>query len=168
MFPDLADHPVVIQRTTGWCGGDLGISIALYNSATVLANSYFASEAVEIALAEAALQVVDIEHHNQRNYNLCHGAAGRAHIFNRFYQYTGNPAFKKAALYWFGHLLELAEPDGAGCKYLLDEPLDGGPKAVHGFLMGTAGLGLALIAATTSMEPRWDELLLASIDHSAR
>jgi hypothetical protein len=31
-----------------------------------------------------------------------------------------------------------------------------------GFLMGAAGIGLALLAAATSVEPEWDRLLLLS------
>jgi len=68
----------------------------------------------------------------------CHGAIGLAHIFNRLYQANGEPVFREAARRWFGHVLDESQLEGA------------------------AGIGLALLAAMTPLEPRWDRLFLLS------
>jgi hypothetical protein len=39
--------------------------------------------------------------------------------------------------------------------------------AESGLLTGAAGIALALLAATTSVEPTWDRLLLAAIPPTA-
>jgi hypothetical protein len=38
-----------------------------------------------------------------------------------------------------------------------------GWSIARGFLMGGSGIALALLAAITDLEPRWDRLLLASV-----
>jgi hypothetical protein len=97
---------------------------------------------------------------------LCHGAAGVAHLFNRLYQASGEPRLADAARRWLEKTLEMREP-GHGA---------GGYRALHtkprsqervwvddpGFLGGSAGIGLALLAALSAVEPAWDRLMLLS------
>ncbi|HEU5060714.1 MAG TPA: lanthionine synthetase LanC family protein, partial [Kofleriaceae bacterium] len=73
---------------------------------------------------------------------LCHGAAGLAHVFNRLHQASGDPALAAAAERWFGRALAMDAP------------------AEPGILVGSAGLALALLAATGEDEPDWDGFLL--------
>jgi lantibiotic modifying enzyme len=78
---------------------------------------------------------------------LCHGSAGLAHLFNRMYQVTAEPALAEAARFWGERTLELcatAAPDHPG------------------LLEGTAGIALALEALGTTAEPVWDQMLLIS------
>ncbi len=42
---------------------------------------------------------------------LCHGAAGVAHIYNRFWQWTGDDLFGAAARRWFAEVLAMRRPD---------------------------------------------------------
>ncbi|HEX7277236.1 MAG TPA: lanthionine synthetase LanC family protein, partial [Acidimicrobiales bacterium] len=74
---------------------------------------------------------------------LCHGAAGLLHVSNRLYQATGDERQAAAARRWLEPALTL-------------------PVAGAGFLEGRAGVGLALLAATTDVEPEWDRILLLS------
>ena len=95
---------------------------------------------------------------------LCHGAAGLGHLFNRLYQATDEPKLADAARYWFGRALEMRSPGSAGAGFsALLEPHSKLWRPEPGFLTGAAGVGLALLAATSDVEPAWDRLLLLSV-----
>ena len=47
--------------------------------------------------------------------------------------------------------------------YVMDEDEKLAWKEEPGFLTGSAGLGLTLLAATTPVEPEWDRILLVSV-----
>jgi hypothetical protein len=101
-----------------------------------------------------------------RDAGLCHGAAGLGHLFNRLFHAVGDACFFEAARFWFQNCLEMRRPrrgvagfsrhwqsqDGADCW--LKDP---------GLLSGAAGIGLALLAAITDVEPKWDRILLSAI-----
>ena len=100
-----------------------------------------------------------------RDACLCHGAAGLAHLFNRMYQATGDDVLRQAALQWYRHVLAQRRP-GAGVGGFLGwgGASAGGPawSPDPTLLTGAAGIGLALLAAACTDEPRWDEFLLVS------
>lgn len=96
---------------------------------------------------------------------LCHGTAGLAHLFNRLYQATGDPEIRDATLAWLRHTLDMQIPgkDYAGLlSWVVSQPGEGRWEGEHGFLTGIAGVGLALLAAVTEIEPSWDRVLLLS------
>jgi lantibiotic biosynthesis protein len=160
-FPEMvgADLP---SRTGGWCNGDLGIALVLCQIARRLNRADWLDRSLAIARSEAAVRIDSVEENNRDNYCLCHGHAGRGHIFNRLYQFTGEDCFVEAAIYWFEQCLAL-RTSGAGIGgFQLQEGFGREPKSTRGFLMGASGLGLALLAAATSVPPEWDRLLLAS------
>lgn len=118
---------------TAWCYGDPGVATALLAAGRK-------SDALDIGLAAAsrpagASGVVDA--------GLCHGAAGLLHVYNRLYQTSGDERLAAAARRWLDAVLDL-------------------PVSEAGFLEGRAGVGLALLAATTNVEPAWDRILLLS------
>jgi len=86
-------------------------------------------------------------------------------MFNRIYQWTGIDAFKEAAVHWLRHTLDLQQP-GTGIagfsKFGRND--DGEYSRLYdpGFIQGAAGIGLALLAAVTPVEPEWDRALLLS------
>jgi len=60
------------------------------------------------------------------------------------------------------HALGARNP-GEGCGgYSAYVSESGALRAMTGFVMGAAGIGLALLAAATTVEPQWDRLLLLS------
>jgi len=151
---------------SAWCYGDPGVAAALFCAARSVGNSAWEREALEIARRSAASPpdeagVVDA--------GLCHGAAGLGHVFNRLYQANGDATLRSAARYWFERTLAMRRPGrgvggfsalGAredGTRYWEDDP---------GILTGAAGIALALLAATTTVEPEWDRMLLVSTPNS--
>jgi hypothetical protein len=96
---------------------------------------------------------------------LCDGAAGLGHLFNRMYQATGGATLGRAARFWFDRTLAMREPGRCvggfsalaakedGTRYRENDP---------GLLTGASGIALAHLAATTSIDPAWDRMLLVS------
>lgn len=146
-----------------WCHGDPGIAAALLGAARRAGEPAWEREAVMVARAAATRcsaekSIVDA--------GLCHGSTGLLHLFNRLHQATGDPDLAEAARYWFERTLELRRPgEGVGGFPAWDIDADRklGWRFDPGFLTGAAGIGLALLAAATPIEPAWDRLLLVSI-----
>ncbi|MDN5916019.1 MAG: lanthionine synthetase C family protein [Pseudonocardia sp.] len=129
---------------TAWCYGDPGVAAALLLAGRGAARPDWAELAVEVALEAAARPpdrtgVVDA--------SLCHGAAGLAHVLARMHQLTGVPALADAAHPWYERAIELPVRE-------LDNV---------GFLTGTGGVALALLAAVEPAEPTWDRTLALSV-----
>jgi hypothetical protein len=120
-------------------------------------------EALAIARRAAARPA---EQSGVADAGLCHGAAGLGHLFNRMFQATGDACLAEAARFWFEQTLQMRRP-GRGVGGYEARHLDGDRKvtwkADPGLLMGAAGIALALLAATTSVEPEWDRVLLVAI-----
>ena len=146
------------ESRLSWCYGDLGIAVALYETGTVLHDQQLREEALGILLH--ACNRRELEKNGVVDAGLCHGTAGIAHIFNRFFQRTQHPAFKEAARYWFEKTLEMATfTDGlAGFRSRSDNTWVNDT----GMLEGISGIGLALISAVSAVEPKWDAALLLS------
>ncbi|HSK79564.1 MAG TPA: lanthionine synthetase C family protein [Thermoanaerobaculia bacterium] len=156
--PGAEPHPT----RAAWCYGDPGIAATLWVTARAAGDPAWETEALRLARKAARRPE---ESCGVRDACLCHGAAGLGHIFNRFYQATGDPELLAAARLWMRRALDLREPgrgvagfttwgpDAAGQMDWRDDP---------SLLTGAAGVGLALLAATTSLEPAWDRWLLLS------
>lgn len=146
-----------------WCYGDLGISLALLVAARGAGEPAWEREAVRIALAAAgrepaATRIADAE--------LCHGASGAGHLFNRLYQASGEEGLAEAARFWIRRALEMHDPSvGLGGFSRLGHGAKGGDEwaAEPGLLIGSAGIGLALLAAASPVPPEWDRVLLLSL-----
>jgi hypothetical protein len=86
------------------------------------------------------------------------------------FQATGELRLGQAAWIWFERTLAMQRPgkgiggfetrgsDGAGSPAWSDDP---------GLLTGATGIALALLAATSPIEPAWDRMLLVSIPPQA-
>ena len=144
-----------------WCYGDLGISAALLVAARAVVEGRWEAEALEIARRTAERSLKDS---SVVDAGLCHGAAGVAHLFNRLHQATGDPALGDAARRWIDEALALRVSGGVGGfrAWAPNEDRELGWRDEPGFLTGAAGIGLALLAAATAVEPEWDRVLQVS------
>jgi hypothetical protein len=148
---------------SAWCYGDPGVAAALLLAARDAGEPAWAAAATGLAVRAAARPpgqtgVVDA--------GLCHGSAGLAHLFNRMYQMTAEPALADAARFWVERTLELCSAMAPGRGVTLTEaarPAWKGP----GLLEGAAGVALAMEAAGTTVEPVWDQMLLVSTTGTA-
>jgi hypothetical protein len=146
-----------------WCYGDLGVAVSLLGAARCVGDPDWERAALAIAGRAAARPPADC---GVVDAGLCHGAAGVGHLFNRLFQATDETRFAAAARFWFERALALRQPGRGIAGYLswgLGE--DGTPSWLddRGLLTGAAGIGLALLAAATPLEPAWDRMLLVSV-----
>jgi lantibiotic biosynthesis protein len=137
----------------------LGISAIQLNAAIVTGRSDWKSEAIELALA-CARRPNPLD--GIRDGCLCHGFFSAGHIFNRLFQATLLEEFRTMANRMYAHGLSIRtnEPSAAGFLKYSDTPSNFDPmapwKAEYGLLDGIAGIGLAILASITEVEPKWD------------
>jgi len=162
LFPssiDRRDPRPDTRCRAAWCYGDPGIAAALLRGARAAADPSLEQLALEAGRAAAARTPVSA---GVVDAGLCHGAAGLLHVFNRLYQATGDDAFRAAALGWAEDAL--ARRAGGVGGYRSYQPTEPSPWFDDaGFLTGAAGIGLALLAAVSDVEPRWDVALLCDV-----
>jgi lantibiotic biosynthesis protein len=149
---------------TAWCYGDPGIAVALLAAGRAVGEPAWEREALALArtIARRPPESCGVE-----DAGLCHGAAGLGHLLNRLYQATGDPELLAAARTWLGRALRYWEPGrGIGGFLALTPPADDFDQLTWneepGFLVGSAGVALALLAATSGVDPAWDRVLLVS------
>lgn len=151
-----------------WCYGDPGVAATLVLAGKQAGNPNWVQAGLEVAHGCARRPKDDA---GIRDCGLCHGALGLAHIFNRLYQATGDEVCRDTALDWYRYALEWVPEKGpeegewrSGFPSL--EPISAEEielREEHGFLTGISGCGVALLAAVTDLEPRWDRLLLVDV-----
>jgi hypothetical protein len=162
-YPGLAPPDGDGAIRPAWCYGDLGVSVALYRAGVAAGEQSWRDEGLALATAIAARDddcgIVD--------GGLCHGAFGLAHILSRFFNASGEPLFADAAKRWLARGLDLRVP-GQGIAGYLAHRADGPARAEPGLLLGAAGIGLALLAATGDHAPDWDASLLCDLEQAAQ
>ena len=142
-----------------WCYGDAGIAAALLVAARAMDERALGNAALRIAThaaarTEATAGVIDA--------GLCHGAAGLAHIFRRIYMATGEENIAAAARTWFQRTLAIRTPGQGLGGFRAYDGIERSWRGEPGFLTGSAGVTLALLAATTDSDSAWDRALLLS------
>jgi lantibiotic biosynthesis protein len=146
-----------------WCYGDPGIAVALLSAAQSTKSADWECQAIEIGINAsrrnpAQCGVIDP--------GLCHGATGLAHVYNRLFQATRNREFADASIFWFDRALEMRRSGQGVAGFAAYFPNPDPFVQWHGdrdFLTGAVGMALSLLAASSSIEPLWDRLLLTSV-----
>ena len=159
------DSPRYLQTTeglipshTGWCYGLSGVAVSLWNAGTALNDKNYREKAIEIMRSVFARPMVE---RMMVNPGLCHGFAGQMQISMRFAHNTGLPAFRENACQILQFLLKkYYNPD----TLLEFQSRDAGPNPIDnpGMLDGAPGVILALLAASTNVEPTWDHIFMLS------
>jgi lantibiotic modifying enzyme len=150
------------ESDLAWCAGDAGLSVALLAAGRAAGRSDWERAGRGLAGVAAGRYLQGAEGFDPA---LCHGTAGLSHLFHRLYQTTGDPALLGAAHRWLERTLASRRPGrGIGGFLCRGRVADGKFDwiAEPGYLGGVAGVGLALLAAATPVEPGWDRLLLLS------
>ncbi len=156
--PELEPKPA----RTAWCYGDPGVAAALLLAGQCTGRQDWQQLAVTVAHKAASRPVEDT---SIVDIGLCHGAAGVAHVFHRIHRTTGDPRCGDASRFWFERCLDMRRTsnDIAGFStWSFERVRDGEFVADPCWLAGAAGVGLALLSASTTIEPAWDRSLLLS------
>ena len=139
------------------------LAAALLLAARAGGDAALERQAVELALAAAARPA---ETSGVRDAGLCHGSAGLAHLFNRFYQETGEPRLAEASRRWFERALDFRQPGeglaGYRAFWVEDDGVTESWRPEAGLLEGVAGIGLAFLGGLSDFEPAWDRVLMLS------
>lgn len=138
-----------------WCYGNLGVAAALLVAARAAERDEWERSALELAHSgeRAKPEAIALP-------GVCHGTAGIAHVYQRLYVETGDPRCADAAREWLDATIEMRKPDGIGGYEILVASGERAGTPDTGFLTGSVGLALALLAASTAYDPLWDRLLL--------
>ncbi|MEM6794334.1 MAG: lanthionine synthetase C family protein [Acidobacteriota bacterium] len=171
-FENGANFPLLIrpngQRRAAphaWCHGDPGISAVLHRAARSAGREDWQRE-IEV-LAKRSARVRDLEE-DRGDPGICHGSAGRAHLYSRLYHATGDADFGQAARFWLQEALAVRSPGVGLAGYsgeLLPnvEPAKGlyrSAPSAPGLRCGVAGVALTLLAAIDAQDPSWDRAFL--------
>ena len=157
-----ADCTMSSNSRSAWCYGDPGAAAALLLAGRSVGDRNCQRFAMEVARLSARRRfdrtgVVDA--------GLCHGTAGLGHLYNRMYQATSDDVMKQAALNWFQRTLALrraGEGIGGFSTWSFELKREGEWQADPCWLTGSAGIGLALMAGISEIEPVWDRAMLLS------
>jgi len=158
IFPTAVGKDIEVYNSRlGWCYGDLPIAWVLYQAGISLNRKEWQQEAIRIMLHASKRR--ELEKNEVLDAGICHGTAGIAHLFNRFYHKTQEPDLKEAANYWINETIKMAKfEDGlAGYKAWHGKK---GWNNCTGLLEGIAGIGIVLISAINENETPWDACLL--------
>ena len=152
-----SNHPHVPSRVA-WCFGDLGIAWALWQSGIAVKNRQWQDKA--IAIMKHATQRVNREQTMVADCGLCHGSAGIAMVFRRFYLETREPIFHDAWRHWNVFTLNFQRFDDGSAGFKTYE--SGKWKNDISLLTGISGIGLSLLSFLRDDLQEWDELFLLS------
>lgn len=147
----------------GWCWGDLGVATGLWWAATALADSRLREFAKQMARSEADRE--PDERAPPQDACMCHGSAGIAQMFHRWYGYTEEAAFAVGVDRWIEHLLRQRGGRGiGGFEFFASDPNTAVPYwyTTPGILSGSAGVALALLSFLHDDLVTWDSIFLLS------
>ncbi len=142
------------QSRVGWCYGDLSIALTLLRTGYLTEQQDITAFAFDLAEHCVAR---DKASYGVQDAGLCHGSAGLLLIYQQLYHLSGEASFVQQARFWLDDTLKRAQTPGGLFAYngMTGESID-----APGLLEGSAGVGLALIAATTDQCPAWADILL--------
>ncbi len=161
LYPGILDGKYYNSRLA-WCYGDLNVAMTLWRCGKVLSEERWQAEALEIMhynihrnTPEAA-SIVD--------NCLCHGSAGIAAFYRRFWFETNDRAFYHCAEHW--HELALAQLSFSTMPGVYGNKVWLGSKEewmyAWDLLNGSCGVGLSLLSQLQEEPLGWDECLLLS------
>ena len=143
----------------GWCYGDLGIALSLYNASKILGDDKLENFSLEVMLFNAKRK--DLESNNINDASLCHGATGVALIFNAMSACTKKEEFIEASEYWYRIALNQGDHvDGVGGYMAWHGEHDGGWIKGTDLLTSGVGVGLSFLSKIHPQIENWEKCLL--------
>ncbi|RBL89099.1 hypothetical protein DF182_21425 [Chitinophaga flava] len=161
LFPGILDGQQPFSRLS-WCYGDFNVALALWHCGHYLQEDQWKQQALDVMRyslnrnTDATAGIVDA--------CLCHGSAGVAAFYRKFWYATQEPAFYAAAEHWHNNTLEKVlfseEPHIHGIRGW--EGIDKQWEYCWDLLDGSSGIGLSLLSHIQPGPLPWDEALLLS------
>lgn len=161
------DNISIPSPRTAWCYGDPGISVALLSASENYHRTDWRSKAIEIGYSAA---IRPLTSRDVMLPSFCHGTSGTAHLFNNLFRASNEVVFLEKSTSLFNLTIQHLKNKYSALNYYNQDncktPLtDVQADWYNDFslLNGESGIGLTLLSATTSIQPTWDEIFLASI-----
>jgi lantibiotic biosynthesis protein len=156
------DSPENNVSRLAWCYGDLSIAVMFWNAGKELANPVWTEEGLRIM--QHSLDRVDPLTNTNLDAGFCHGTAGIAHLFKKFYWATGDKRFMERSTFWISETLKQAKFENglAGYKTYSAVSKTGEWSNEYGLLTGVTGIGLGLLGYISDSSVDWDECMLLS------
>jgi lantibiotic modifying enzyme len=155
----LENNPDPAQSRVAWCFGDLGIAWSLWQTGIALNNLQWQEKALEIM--KHATQRVNREQTSVNDCGICHGSAGVAMVFRRFYLETREKIFLDAWHHWISFTLNFIRFDDGLAGFKTYE-MQKGWKNAFSLITGISGIGLSLLSFIRDDLQEWDEFFLLS------
>lgn len=156
----LIDSIADFDKHSGWCRSNIAIGLALLKAGNSLKDEPLKERA--IAIGRAAIK--EIENNPERlteEPTFCHGACGISTMFRQYYKETGLKEFETAANFWLNRTLNLDRFKDGVAGYKTWESTTGQWLNNLGLLSGVAGIGCAILSASTMDSPlSWEECFL--------
>lgn len=140
-----------------WCYGGTGVARALWIIGRALRSDTQQRFALQAAWSAADQALTS---RGPKGATLCHGASGTLQSCMRLAAETGDERLRAQIPLLAQRILACCDP--ALPFIVSEERADGQWVDDPGFLVGAAGVGLALIALSAEVTPRWDRALLLS------
>lgn len=161
-FPSysIESDSVITHSRLSWCYGDLGISIALWQSGMNFNKVDWIEFAEMVALKSTFRKK---EKTGIIDAGICHGACGLSLMYNRLFINTKNKLFFDSTEYWLNETMNMAKFENGLAGYKTFSP-SAQNKWVDetNLLTGISGIGLTLLSYISDTDTKWDELLLLS------
>ncbi len=146
----------------GWCYGDLGTAISIWQAGDNTGNIEWKQIAENILIQTTTRTT--LEDGMVLDPMVCHGSSGIAAIYNRMWRNTNNKVFLIARDHWLEKTKEFPYfADGvAGYKFFMPGANNGKGEWItqYGLLEGAVGLALTFLQAESKEDIRWDKALL--------
>lgn len=141
----------------GWCYGDLGIALTLWEAGEALDNASFKSEALQCI--EKSVTRTNLLDNHVKDAALCHGSAGIMYIFNKFSQ-LNEKKYEHEVNYWKDISVKMLNKNKD--KLLTGYCAWSNHMQYYndfGLLQGISGVGLSFLSL---LDPKlkWGEILL--------
>ena len=163
-FPSITieyEQPDILKSRMGWCYGDLGVALSLWQCGKILHDDCLKMKSLEILRFSTRRKL--LEENSVFDACLCHGTSGIAQIFLRMYYETGITSFLESNKFWVSETLKMAQCTNnvAGFRTLEVKQSKLNYFDNYSFLEGISGIGLSLMASNLDIHfSDWDAFLL--------
>lgn len=147
-----------------WCYGDPGILMALIRAE--LAGGMPQGQEVIRQLVQSVVRRPCNESMLDKDPGICHGSGGLLHILNAAYQSLGVPELKAHALSALEQTVRIYETASGSLRPAWNDLNGAGIAYGFGYLLGSSGTALSLLATVSPHWPKWDTPMLISVHPS--
>lgn len=164
-FPHLIQEGTDITPSRlAWCYGDLSVAKGFYFAGKLLGDPLLLSKSYEVVKKTMDRQTG--EDAGVADACFCHGTAGLAYLYYKFYLDFDDITFLKRAMYWYEYTWKYKEIDEgiAGFRLFIgdDDPAKYQWINSLGILDGSLGICQSLLTISSESDTSWDRCVLLS------